>query len=54
MKPGIFSSVRKPSVPRIEQRNRQFFVIHASGREEKCHNVSTARFILARSSSEVA
>ena len=62
MKRGIFSPsraaapsfpVRKPSVPRIEQRHRQLFVIHANGREEKCHNLSTARFILARGSSEV-
>ena len=53
MKPGIFSSVRKPSGPRIEQRHRQLFVIHANGREEKCHNVASARLILARVSSEV-
>jgi hypothetical protein len=53
MKPGIFSSVRKPSIPRIEQRRHQLFVIHANGREEKCHNLVTARFILARSSTEV-
>jgi len=53
MKPGLFSSIRKPSVPRIEQRHRQLFVIHANGREEKCHNLITARFILARSSTEV-
>ena len=53
MKPGIFSSVRVPSIPRIEQRHRQFFVIHANGQEVKCHNVATARLILARSSTEV-